>query len=107
MQPIKRLLSSQFPAIKSLQTSSVHHGIAGSKHYFVSLPPGRDKLDMLVEVLGADARRGQKVLVFCNGIDSCRAVEHTCRERGLKTTCYHGDMPVLMRAESMKLFAGV
>jgi hypothetical protein len=33
-----------------IETSSLHKGIAGSKHQFVTLPSGRDKLDVLDDV---------------------------------------------------------
>jgi len=49
-QPIKRLLATQFPTMNMLETSSLHKGIAGSKHSFLSLRAGRDKLDLLAEV---------------------------------------------------------
>ncbi len=35
-----------------LETSSLHKGIAGSRHEFVSQQAGRDKLDLLSEVRG-------------------------------------------------------
>ena len=67
--------------------------MTGSRHAFLPLPPGGNKLALLGEVLGADSRRAQKTLVFCNTVDSCRAVEHYAREEGLAAVCYHGDMP--------------
>ncbi len=57
LQPIQRLLSSQFPDITALQTRSTHHAIAGSRHVFSALPPGRDKLAMLSEVRGQQRGR--------------------------------------------------
>ncbi len=59
-----------------------------------------------VQLLLPDGRKPHKALVFCNSVDSCRAVEHHCREAGLPTLCYHGDMPVAARQESMAAFAG-
>ena len=43
-------MATDFPGIRMLETSSLHKGIAGSKHQFVTLPPGRDKLDLLDDV---------------------------------------------------------
>ena len=54
LQPVKRLLATQFPNMKMLETSSLHKGIAGSKHEFVSLQAGRDKLDLLSEVRASE-----------------------------------------------------
>ena len=56
-------------------------------------------------MLSADAKRHQKVLVFCNTVSSARAVEHYCREAGLTCCCYHGEMPILERRESMERFS--
>lgn len=53
-----------------------------------------------------DSKRGRKVLVFCNTVDSCRAVEHHCSERGLPTVCYHGSMPIGGRREAFLQFLG-
>ena len=65
----------------------------------MTLPPA-------VQVLAPDAKQQRKVLVFCNTVDSCRALEHHCREGGTPTVCYHGDMPVHLRQEAMRKFAG-
>lgn len=35
-----------------------------------------------VQVLNADAQRRLKTLVFCNSMDSCRAVDYHCRCQG-------------------------
>lgn len=51
-------------------------------------------------------RQRRKVLVFCGSVGSCRAVEHFCQDRDLPTVCYHGDMPIAARKESMAAFAG-
>jgi superfamily II DNA/RNA helicase len=53
-----------------------------------------------------DVTKRRKVLVFCSSMDSCRAVEHSCQDRDLPTVCYHGDMPIDARRESMAAFAG-
>jgi len=57
-------------------------------------------------VVQGDVRKRRKVLVFCGSVDSCRAVEHHCQEQDLPTVCYHGDMPIASRKESMAAFAG-
>lgn len=45
-------------------------------------------------------------MVFCSSVDSCRAVEHALRERGLPTLCYHGDVPLEERGRAMQEFSG-
>lgn len=72
----------------------------------MAVPRGTDKLDLLLQTLGADARRKHKTLVFCNTVASCRAVEHFCSEYDIPTVCYHGDMPIPQRKEAIANFAG-
>ena len=50
LQPIRRLIATDFPGVRMLETDSLHKGISGSKHRFVTMPPGRDKFDLLDEV---------------------------------------------------------
>lgn len=50
LQPIRRLIATDFANIRMLETQSLHKGIQGSKHRFMTLPPGRDKMDLLDEV---------------------------------------------------------
>lgn len=55
--------------------------------------------------MGPDLARGSKALVFCNTVDSSRAVEHYCREQRMPTVCYNGEMSVSARQEAMEAFA--
>ncbi|GFR39800.1 hypothetical protein Agub_g287, partial [Astrephomene gubernaculifera] len=105
-RPVVRAMKELVPDARELKTSTLHRAVSGSSHQFLGVPPGGNKLQLLAEVLGADSRRSQKVLVFCNTVDSCRAVEHYAREEGLRCVCYHGDMPAEERQESMATFAG-
>lgn len=63
-------------------------------------------VDVCAFVMQGEASRNRRVLVFCNTVDSCRAVEHHCRERGLPTVCYHGTMPIPARKEAFNEFLG-
>jgi hypothetical protein len=103
---VKRLADAQLPNLLRLEASGFHKPTAGARQEFRVLPPGGDKLQMLLELLQADVAKQRKVLVFCGSLDSCRAVEHSCADRDLPTVCYHGDMPIAARKESMALFAG-
>ncbi|KAG2448645.1 hypothetical protein HYH02_006532 [Chlamydomonas schloesseri] len=103
---VQKAITELVPDAKELKTSTLHRAVSGSQHAFLALPPGGNKLALLGEVLSADSRRRQKTLVFCNTVDSCRAVEHYAREEGLAVVCYHGDMPPEARQESIATFAG-
>ena len=54
-------------------------------------------------VTGEQAR-GRRVMVFCNTLDSCRAAEHSLREAGASTLCYHGDVPLDGRRDAIAAF---
>ena len=41
--------------------------------------------DPVPQVVEGEQRRGKRLMVFCNTIDSCRAAEHHMREQGLAT----------------------
>lgn len=103
---VKRLADAQLPNLVRVEASGFHKPVAGARQEFRVLPPGGDKLQMLLELLQTDLRKQRKVLVFCGSVDSCRAVEHRCQDAGLPTVCYHGDMPIQARKESMAAFAG-
>ncbi|GBE62749.1 RNA helicase family protein [Babesia ovata] len=69
----------------------------GVSHEFRYLK-GEDKARELVNLLRYDvARRCPKVLVFCNSIPSCRAVEYILRDAGLPATSLHGKIPLMQR----------
>jgi len=102
---VRRLVSDALPGARVLETRSLHRAVAGSRHEFVTVPPGRDRRDVLADAIGGDARRGRRVLVFCGSVGSCRAVEHYVSERGLASVCYHGDMPVPERGAALEAFA--
>ena len=58
------------------------------------------------QVVEGEQRRGRKVMVFCNTLDSCRATEHALQEGGLPTRSYHGDVPLDGRAAAIADFCG-
>lgn len=80
---IQRLMNTLLPGMKPLRTSSLHKAIAGSRHQFVAVPPGGNKLEVAVQLMQGDAAKGRRVLAFCGTVDSCRALDHYCRVRAL------------------------
>lgn len=50
------------------------------KYEYVTLNNNQDKLDMLTSLLSPCLKRKQKILVFCNTVDSCRAALHHLEE---------------------------
>ncbi|GMH34347.1 hypothetical protein BSKO_02181 [Bryopsis sp. KO-2023] len=104
---IRKLIKGTFTDLLTVETSSLHKGVKGSEHKFFTLQPGTDKLTQLNQLLETDVRNSKRVMVFCNTMDSCRAVEHTLAELGVQTLCYHGDMPIDARKETIHKFSGL
>lgn len=105
-KPVKRLITEQFPNIRTIETSTLHRGVQGAKHIFLPVIGSDNKLDVALQVVGGEVARGHRVMMFCNTLDSCRAAEHRLREEGLSTVCYHGDVPMDERKEALVKFSG-
>ena len=58
-----------------------------------------------VQVVAGEQRRGHKVMVFCNTLDSCRAADKYLQEQGLPSLSYHGDVPLDGRRQAIQQFA--
>ena len=58
-----------------------------------------------VQVVEGEQRRGQKVMIFCNTLDSCRAADKFLQEQGLPSLTYHGDVPLDGRRQAILSFA--
>ena len=57
------------------------------------------------QVVEGEQRHGQKVMVFCNTLDSCRAADKFLQEHGLPSLTYHGDVPLDGRRQAILNFA--
>jgi len=102
---VRHLVAGSFPSIRTVETSTLHKGVSGAKHTFLPVEPGVNKVDLVAQVVEGEVARGRRVMVFCNTLDSCRAVDHHLRERGAPTVCYHGDVPLEERKNAIKEFA--
>jgi superfamily II DNA/RNA helicase len=45
-----------------------------------------------------------QVIIFCNTVQSCRAVHHAVIESGLEASCYHSEMPSQAQADEFARF---
>lgn len=104
-QPVQKLLAQEFPSMRTVFTDTLHKSVAEAKHSFVQVPASENKLRMLEDLIRGDVQRGKRVMVFCNTVGSCRAVDHHLQEGGFRTVNYHGDMPREDRTASLKEFA--
>ncbi|PFH36713.1 DEAD/DEAH box helicase domain-containing protein [Besnoitia besnoiti] len=89
--------------ISSVCTPDAHLAAAGVQQVFVSLH-GQDRMSRLLEVLEENVGGTQdaKTMIFCNTVNTCRAVDLTLLEKGYRVSCLHGLMPFKLRKASFQ-----
>lgn len=102
--PVQKLLTEEFPNMRKVFTDSLHKSVAEARHSFVQVGASENKLRVLEDLIRGEYQRGKRVMVFCNTVGSCRAVDHHLNEGGFRTVNYHGDMPRSDRASALMEF---
>lgn len=92
---------------KELIEKSTHMNLQHLKHEFVSLADF-DKvkpLKLLMKEFTKYARKhNTSCIVFCNSVNSARAIEHALREEKIRTASMHGDIPPRIRERNFENF---
>lgn len=101
---VQKLIDEEFEGIVHLRTSTLHKKVASARHDFIKLTGVENKLEALLQVLEPSLAKGNKVMVFCNTLDSSRAVDHFLSENQIYTVNYHGEVPAEKRVENLKKF---
>ncbi|XP_057445928.1 DEAD-box ATP-dependent RNA helicase 39-like [Lotus japonicus] len=101
---VQKLVDEEFQGIEHLRTSTLHKKISTARHDFIKLSGSENKLDALLQVLEPSLAKGNRVMVFCNTLDSSRAVDHYLDENLISTVNYHGEVPAEQRVENLKKF---
>ncbi|XP_074280330.1 DEAD-box ATP-dependent RNA helicase 39 [Silene latifolia] len=101
---VQSLVDEEFQGIMHLRTSTLHKKVASARHDFIKLSGSENKLEVLLQVLEPSLSKGNKVMVFCNTLDSSRAVDHFLGENQMYTVNYHGEVPAEQRVENLKKF---
>lgn len=101
---VQKLIDEEFQGIVHLRTSTLHKKIASARHDFIKLSGSENKLEALLQVLEPSLAKGNKVMVFCNTLNSSRAVDHFLGENQIFTVNYHGEVPAEQRVENLKKF---
>lgn len=74
------------------------------KHNFEETK-GQDKLLVLKNLIDRNDKKMKSTMIFCNTIDSCRAVEYAIKEdTNIEAACYHGDLNSRERESNLKKF---
>jgi Lhr-like helicase len=80
----------------------IFRSLPNVRHHF-EYTKGNDKLSLLKGLLGKSGVK--RTLIFCNTIDSCRAVDYAINEDPRhKALSYHGDLNSQQRADNLDAF---
>ncbi|KDP26174.1 hypothetical protein JCGZ_22268 [Jatropha curcas] len=101
---VQKLIDEEFQGIVHLRTSTLHKKIASARHDFIKLSGSENKLEALLQVLEPSLAKGNRVMVFCNTLNSSRAVDHFLAENQMSTVNYHGEVPAEQRVENLQKF---
>ncbi|BBN11162.1 ATP-dependent RNA helicase DDX28 [Marchantia polymorpha subsp. ruderalis] len=101
---VQKVLDEEFPGIRHIHTSTLHKKVSSARHDFLKLSGTENKLEALQQVLEPSLAKGNRVMVFCNTLNSCRAIDHFLRENGIQTVNYHGEIPAEERVENLNKF---
>ncbi|KAL5223409.1 hypothetical protein ABZP36_028122 [Zizania latifolia] len=101
---VQKLIDEEFEGIVHLRTSTFQKRVATARHDFIKLSGSENKLEALLQVLEPSLAKGNKVMVFCNTLNSSRAVDHFLTENQISTVNYHGEVPAEERVENLNKF---
>ncbi|GAU26800.1 hypothetical protein TSUD_289050 [Trifolium subterraneum] len=124
---VQNLVDEEFQGIVHLRTSTLHKKISSARHDFLKLSGSENKMDALLQlveevyvvlgiktatfvfqsvklVLEPSLAKGNRVMVFCNTLNSSRAVDHFLGENQISTVNYHGEVPAEERVENLNKF---
>ncbi|CAI9116456.1 OLC1v1017598C1 [Oldenlandia corymbosa var. corymbosa] len=101
---VQKLVDEEFQGIVHLRTSTLHKKIATARHDFIKLAGSENKLEVLLQVLEPSLAKGNRVMVFCNTLNSSRAVDYFLNDNQISTVNYHGEVPAEQRVENLEKF---
>ncbi|CAI0557060.1 unnamed protein product [Linum tenue] len=101
---VQMLVDEEFQGIVHLRTSTLHRKVASARHDFIKLSGSENKLEALLQVLEPSLAKGNRVMVFCNTLNSSRAVDHFLSENQMATVNYHGEVPAEERVQNLNKF---
>ncbi|KAF8663199.1 hypothetical protein HU200_055801 [Digitaria exilis] len=101
---VQKLIDEEFEGIVHLRTSTFQKRVATARHDFIKLTGSENKLEALLQVLEPSLAKGNKIMVFCNTLNSSRAVDHFLTENQISTVNYHGEVPAEERVQNLNKF---
>jgi len=101
---VPKLINQVIPKLKKITMPIFQKGVSGMVHFFKKISYGVDKIDFLVDLLESELIKRKCLLIFCNTIQSCRAVKYALYDCGLLCFQCHGTIPYRIRREKFLRF---
>eukprot|EP01127_Copromyxa_protea_P009864 TRINITY_DN2356_c1_g1_i2.p1 TRINITY_DN2356_c1_g1~~TRINITY_DN2356_c1_g1_i2.p1 ORF type:complete len:431 (-),score=148.19 TRINITY_DN2356_c1_g1_i2:77-1369(-) len=95
-------INPYFPNFEKVKAKNLHMILPKLDHQFIAIE--NDAKERLLKEISRDADGNTRTIVFCNTIDSCRAIDYFLVDNGYNTANYHGGVPPLRREENFKSF---
>ena len=89
--------------MKIVEVDGLHRALANVRHVVEDVK-GADKLVVLGSVLQRHSLKPLRTLIFCNSVDSVRAVQYHLTEAGTPALSYHGDLNSREREANLDSF---
>ncbi|KAG8363082.1 hypothetical protein BUALT_BualtUnG0006300 [Buddleja alternifolia] len=102
-QGVQNLVDEEFQGITHLRTS-LHKKIANVRHEFIKLSGSENKMEALLQVLEPSLAKGNRMMVFCNTLNSSRVVDYFLNENQISTLNYHREVRAEQRVENLEMF---
>jgi superfamily II DNA/RNA helicase len=100
---VQNYLQEHFPRAKLITAPRLHYNLKNITQRFVTIA-GSDKLKHLLPLIGGETSNN-RTIIFCNTVNSCRAVHYALIESGISASCYHSEIPPEKQAEEFDNFA--
>lgn len=87
-----------------VEVDGLHRSLPNVQHLFEKAA-GQDKITLLKDILRREAAKAKRLLVFCNTVQSARAVEYAVNEDGsTNAVSYHGELNSKEREANLDKF---
>jgi superfamily II DNA/RNA helicase len=100
------------------EVTGVHRSLPNVRHVQQQIVKSESKLEVLRDVLARHHSKNMRTLVFCNTVNSCRAVEYAINQDALAggsfgggggegevhAISYHGELNSAEREKNLQLF---
>jgi superfamily II DNA/RNA helicase len=99
----KKFFAPEDPSFRIMVEKSTHMNLSNLKHEFIHLAD-YDKIKPL-KLLCKEYKKYSRLhdtscIVFCNSVDSARAIEHSLSESGIMSCSLHSQIPPKLRLQN-------